>query len=957
MQFAKVWAARALVGAALFLMPAAADAQSSITGLVRDTTGAVLPGVTVEASSPVLIEKVRSGVTDAQGRYTIVDLRPGTYTVVFTLPGFNTYRQEELELPSNFTATVNADMRVGALEESITVTGAAPVVDVQSTQRTTVLSRDLLDSVPTARNYSGLAALMPGIRQSNTDVGGNQQMEQIYMTTHGSRQTDTTVQVDGMNLNSLMNGGHVQAYLSDAANAEVSFQTSGAGADVSGGGVRINMIPKEGGNIFSGSAFVGGTDGSWQSDNVTDELRAKGLQSGDRVAHITDINFSLGGPIKRDKLWFFGTWRRISTDEVVANSFFDDGSPAVEDQWIQNQMVRLTWQVSPKNKFTAYHDRYPKFKGHELGALTDPARASSRRDPEHALYYTGQAKWTSTVTSRLLLESGYSTNVEMLSIRNQPGIAQARGTDAWYATTRHTDLLLGTNRNSGPLETGIFPSKFVIANTASYVTGSHNIKAGMQWGFGSYRTGYDVNGDLYQYYLNGVPSLVLAFNTPVYQQERLNADLGLFVQDSWTVRRLTLNLGARFEHFRGEIRQQGVPAGRFAPHREIDRIPDMPKWNDITPRIGVAYDLFGNARTALKASVNKYMEGMTTGYAARYNPLALQFETRTWNDRNGDNIAQDSEIGASANRLFGEPVQTIRPEGVEREYDWLYSAGVQHELIRGLGVSLNWYRRDTYDLRVTQNTLASLGDYSPIDIFNPLDGSTFTIYNLDPSKFGLVDRVDRTSTDRDLRQRNFTAYEMGFNARFGRASGFGAYTLDKPITVYCDGSNATGARFTDPNTLRFCDDRQNPIPWRHEVKFAGSYTLPYDMQVNAAFQSYTGNQSEVNWTLSRTVRYPASCPAPCPAGALVVPNLTVASLVTPLIAPGERLLPRHNQLDLGFRKLFRVRKAQFSGQLDIFNANNSGRINSETTAFGPSLGRPLTILQPRTLRLAMQMRF
>src|SRR4249920_1151379 len=268
----------------LFLLaPAAASAQSAISGIVRDTTGAVMPGVSVEASSPVLIEKVRGVVSDGEGRYSIVDLRPGTYTVVFTLQGFNAFRREGIELPANFTATINAELRVGALEESVTVTGASPAVDVSSTQRTHVLSRDLLDSLPSARNYSGLAALMPGVRMSNTDVGGNQQMEQIYMRVHGSRQTDTTVQVDGMQLNSLMNDGQVQAYYSDAASAEMTYQTSGVGADVSAGGLRINMIPKEGGNRTSGSLFVGGTKESWQGDNVNDELRARGVEHGDTV--------------------------------------------------------------------------------------------------------------------------------------------------------------------------------------------------------------------------------------------------------------------------------------------------------------------------------------------------------------------------------------------------------------------------------------------------------------------------------------------------------------------------------------------------------------------------------------------------------------------------------------------------------------------------------------------------
>ena len=425
-----------LVLALLLLAPAVASAQSAISGIVRDTSGAVLPGVTVEASSPVLIEKIRTVVTDGEGRYSIVDLRPGTYTVVFTLTGFNTFRREGIELPANFTMTINADLRVGALEESVTVTGAAPVVDVQSTQRTHVLNRDLLDSLPTARNYSGLAALMPGVRMSNTDVGGNQQMEQIYMRVHGSRQTDTTVQVDGMQLNSLMNDGQVQAYFSDAANAEVSYQTSGVGADVSAGGLRINMIPKEGGNRVSGSAFAGGINASLAGRQRHRRNCAPAAStSGDTVDHVSDYNFAIGGPIRQDKLWYFTTVRRIATNEVVANNFYTDGRPGIEDQWIYNLLGRLTYQVNAKTKITAYFDRYPKFKGHEMGALTDPDTAARRRDWQNALYYTTQTKATSTLTSRLLLEGGYSSNVEYFTGRYQPGIEK----DARHARMVHAD--------------------------------------------------------------------------------------------------------------------------------------------------------------------------------------------------------------------------------------------------------------------------------------------------------------------------------------------------------------------------------------------------------------------------------------------------------------------------------------------------------------------------------------
>ena len=507
----------------LFLAPSIAFAQSAITGLVRDTSGAVMPGVTVEVASPVLIEKVRSAISDDQGRYQIIDLRPGVYSVTFTLAGFNTYKQEALELPASFTATVNAEMRVGALEESVTVTGAAPVVDVQNTQRQVVLNRELMDAVPTARNYSGLASLMPGVRMSNTDVGGNQQMEQIYMTVNGSRQTDTTVQVDGMNLNSLMNDGQVQAYFSDAAMAEVTYQTSGVTADVSTGGVRINMTPKDGGNIFSGQAFLGGTDGDWQANNVTRRLRARGLGRGSRVAKIQDINVGVGGPIKKDKLWFFASWRRIATDSVIPGSYFANDPAAagtgIEDQWIQNQMVRLTWQVNQKNKFSVYHDRYPKFKGHEVmpASVTEWDTAAGRRDPEHALYYTGQAKWTSTISNKLLLEAGYSTNVEYLYIGYQPGVQKERNSPEWFNTDRQG----GPDQRCGPMTAartpanGIDPKANNVTGILSYVTGSHSFKTGLNWTFGDYVLEYDINGDLVQLYRNGVPDSVRVYNTPV----------------------------------------------------------------------------------------------------------------------------------------------------------------------------------------------------------------------------------------------------------------------------------------------------------------------------------------------------------------------------------------------------------------------------------------------------------
>jgi hypothetical protein len=866
-------------------------------------------------------------------------------------------------------------MRIGALEESVTVTGASPVVDVQNTQRQVVLTRDLMDSVPTARNYSGLASLMPGVRMSNTDVGGNQQMEQIYMTVNGSRQTDTTVQVDGMNLNSLMSDGQVQAYFSDAAMAEMTYQTSGITADVSTGGVRINMIPKDGGNVFSGQAFVGGTNGDWQADNVTDELRARGLTRGSRVAKITDFNFGLGGPIMKDKLWFFASWRRISTDSVIPGSYFastGEIGTGVEDQWIQNQMVRLTWQANQKNKISVYHDRYPKFKGHEVigGAIAEWDTAAGRRDPFHALYYTGQAKWTSSISNKLLLETGYSTNVEYLFIGYQPGVQKERWTPEWFNTIGKSDVLTlrAYDGRISPAN-GIDPKANTISSMLSYVTGSHALKAGFNWVFGDYVLEYDINGDLVQLYRNGAPDSVRVYNTPVRANEYLNGNLGMFVQDAWTVNRMTLNMGVRFERFVGQIKDQYASQGRFAPERTFSEVTGLPSWFDVAPRLGVSYDLFGNARTALKATFGKYMAGQTTSFPARYNPLQIQFDTRTWRDLNGDNLAQDVEIGASNNAAFGLPVQTIRPDpDIKREYDLEYTAQIQHEVVRGMSVNFGYFRRGTHNQRLTENLGWAPSDYTIVDVVSPLDGSVFPAYNLDPAKRANVDRIDVNSTDSDLRRRTYNGFQTGFTARVSGFQFFGAWTVDRIVDVRCDAIESNLTRYAGtalissnnfPNPdFHFCDQSKLDMPFLHEFKLAGSYTLPwYGIQANVALQSYNGQPLFTRWNIAPTTRYAAGCPGPCRPGELVIPNQTLATYVLDLVAPGEEFYARQNQLDMGFRKLFRVGKYQLSGQVDLFNIVNSSYVKLQNITYGPSLGQPLDILQPRTLRLAAQLRF
>src|SRR5436190_15440498 len=370
--------------ALLALSPTAASAQSAFAGLVRDTGGAVLPGVTVEVSSPVLIERTRSTTTDDTGRYTITDLRPGTYKLTFTLTGFATFVRDGVELAGNTTAPINADMKVGALEESVTVSGQSPLVDVQNAQRTQVIERDVIDALPTTRNMQSVGAIIPGVKISRPDVGGSQGMEQTYMRTHGADDRHTSIQVDGMSVNSSMGDGNIQAYNDDALAQQVVFQTSALPAEVAAGGVRVNMIPKDGGNTVKGGLFFGGTAPSWQANNLDDELRAKGFTFRNFVDHVQDFNGNFGGPLKKDKLWFFATARHVSVDEGVGNSFYaapyldsqgiqhNPGDPSIQHQYVRDVLVRLTYQATTKNKWSGYLERIWKHKDPELLSGYDP---------------------------------------------------------------------------------------------------------------------------------------------------------------------------------------------------------------------------------------------------------------------------------------------------------------------------------------------------------------------------------------------------------------------------------------------------------------------------------------------------------------------------------------------------------------------------------------------------------
>jgi len=985
--------------ACLLALPTTARAQSAFAGIVKDATGAVLPGVTVEAASDVLIEKVRSVTTDANGAYKIENLRPGIYTITFSLPGFSNVRKDQIELPSNFTSTINADLKVGAVEETVTVSGQSPVVDVQSASKATVLSREVLDSVPTGRTIQGLGQLVTGVSLSTPDVGGTRAMQQTYMSAHGMIASQVTVQVDGMLVNGVDVDGAVQNYFNSSMSQEMVYQTSGAMADVSGGGIKLNMIPKEGGNRFSGSLNSGYEPKQWQANNLTDDLKSRGLKAVGKVDKVYNVEASQGGPLKHDKLWFFMSARAFRVDVPIADAFVPPAGQnvfvcqqasvsckqGVDDQSINSAQARLTWQVTPRNKFAIYADKINKNRGHAMTAGYDADTASIVWTSP--LYLTGSAKWTSTVTNKLLIEAGYSTNYERYNTLYQGGLEKPRGTPEWYSVVNKQDTSRGTEWNAGRTNQGMYPDRFNMQASASYVTGTHSFKFGIQDTWGTYNQFRSANGDLRLFYQAGVPFQAQILNTPVRFEDDLTADIGVYGQDAWTFNHLTLNIGARWEHFSSQVAQEVSGAGRFVSERSFGPTK-MPTWNTFSPRGSLVYDLFGNGRTALKFGLSKYQQAGTMAFANAYNPLALTTANVSWNDLNNDDIAQ-GELGcvyltpgcelnlAQLPRNFGTntTLSTVDPD-IKRIYNVETTVQVQHELFPGVSVNAGWFHRDFHNLRLRDNTLVRPSDYTPVTIASPIDGTPVTVYNLAQSKVSSVgvNTLDRTAPDRKIW---YNGFEATFNARLPKGGTvFGGFTTERVIEQLCDEPS-------NPNFLLYCDQTKSAIPWRGQFKLAGTYPTKYGIQVGASFQSlpgyilgtlpyygfFGGTSSNVGsgvpngagtvWLITPSTRYAANCTGPCTPGALVIPGLTVSSIAVPLLPPATELSDRVYQLDVNVGKWIRMRNLQVQPRIDLYNVlNRSDVVAVRSLNYGTSSYlQPATVLQGRIVQLGLNMKW
>jgi hypothetical protein len=944
---------------ALVLIPSATFAQSGIAGVVKDSTGAVLPGVTVEAASPALIEKVRTVVTDAQGEYKVINLRPGVYAVTFTLGGFSTVKREGIELTTDFTATVNAELRVGEVSETLTVTGQAPTVDIHADVQAREVTREVMETLPTARSNQNFAVLVPGmvqvgvVKKVNQDVGG-MGGEGQNLAIHGGRDTDSTLLVDGLIYNSLTSGSGVR--INAGQIQEVAYDIGGISAETSSGGVRMNIIPKDGGNLFTGSLFANYTQHGLQSRNLTGALRDRGLSAANRLNRIFDVNFSVGGPIKRDRLWVFGSMRSWGTSETVADTF-DTKDPSaflytpdfsrqtIDRYRLASYDSRVTWQATPRNKIAVQVAFEPRISNHGVGgssATLAPEATPRQEVPRNEFKLI---TWSSPISSRFLLEAGLLVYRQDNYLLRQPGVTtdtvsvleQATGIQYRAAPSGYTSTLFRQENSKASL---------------SYVTGSHAFKVGYSLLRGKTRLTTPINGDMNLVLLNGVPSQVVVWTTPYTTQFQRNAMLGIFAQDQWTLKRLTVNAGVRFDYLNDSIPAQHEPAGRFVPARDFAAVPNVPNWTDLSPRLGVVYDLFGDSKTALKATLNRYLINEWQLFAGANNPVATSINSATRVNLTGSFTPQESDLGPLSNANFGHANITthyddaIRQGFGVRPENWEASASLQHELRPGVSASLGYVRRAYGNFTVSHNLAVTPSDFdpycftAPVDARLPVSGQLICgLYDINPAKFGQVNTLVTAASKFGKQTEVWNGVDVNLSARL-------------PHAAFVQGGFSTGRTATnkcfvvdDPTVLRFC---HVTTPFLTQVKVLGWVGLPWDLQASATVQSLPGPPIAANYTATNAQITPSLGRTLAAGGGTVT---------MPLIAPNTIFGQRLNQVDVRLTKNFQVGRRRVKGMVDLYNALNASPVLIQNDTVGPAWQQPQYILPGRMLKFGGQIDF
>jgi hypothetical protein len=930
--------ATALTGAAQTI----GSTTGAVNGNVTDTTKAVLPGVTVTVSGPAVMGALTT-VTDPNGAYRFSALPPGEYRLAFELAGFGSITREGIVVSVGFTATVNVELNPGAVSETVTVSGASPVVDLQSTNVTTHFDSERLASLPGSRDFWAVLAQTPAVAMTRMDVGGSgaltQQPYTVYGITSGAGVNRAVV--EGIVVNEGGGGGGSEMYYTDYGSfAEIAVNAVGNTAEMPSSGVLSQFISKSGGNTYHGNIYFDYENESMEAHNISDRQVTAGVQGSsvldardtNRLSTFKDFNVDTGGFIAKDKLWWYGAYRRTVTDQRYP-TLVDD----VQHTWVPAFTGKVTYNVRANHKLIGYYQHTNKEQPDYLGAVTiGGGRNTTAIMTADTVWHSGfpvnvsKIEYNAVLTNSLLLEL---RGGDYQSVWWRTGAAGPRADPAKSSGPRIEDV--GNNFVSGGnFSTDLRHQRPQANGSISYSRTGHNFKFGfeiMRETLEQPFYGFPHPTNAVHIFNNGAATQVRLYQSPTVAKNGIWSHAG-YANDTWQInKRVTANVGLRLDRQQTFLPDQQGPNGQSFP--AVDRVY---VWNNFGPRLGVTYDVTGDAKTVLKANYAQYWLTPSAEAGTDVSPNPPQwYGLYAWTDANGNRLFDPGEQGRLISVQGGTATTSLDPN-LEDTFTRQATAYIEREVARNFGIRTGvvWNGRRQVFGQVNANR--PLTAYTvPVPIRDPGpdgrlgtgdDGQVFTAYNLAPEyvtlpPVNIVKNLEDTDSDyytwevtATKREADRWALLASFAETWSNATNLGA-----------------GANFTPTQRINTRDGRNRTSTW--QAKLHATLNLRWDLRVTPIVRHQSG--TPFGRTFVQTLNFGNSTVLAEPLDAERTPNVTV--------------------FDVRTEKAIRVNDTRMVGFFDVYNIFNTNAEQALSVSSGSSWLRPTAITPPRIARVGVKL--